>query len=123
MKYLYQLTIILVICLIGQFIAELLPFPFPGSVLALIILLILLLTKLLKPRSIKEVSEYFLNNMAFFFVPSGVALIEQYSNIKGHVLTIFLICIITTILTFGATAYAVMGTMKLTEKIRGKKND
>ena len=123
MKYLYQLTIILVICLIGQFVAELLPFPFPGSVMGLIILLILLLTKLLKPHSIKEVSEYFLNNMAFFFVPSCVALIEQYTNIKGHVLTIFFICIITTIITFAATAYAVTGTMKIMDKIRGKKND
>ncbi len=123
MKYLNQLAVIFVICLAGQFIAELLPFPFPGSVLALIILLILLLTKLLKPHSIKEVSEFLLNNMAFFFVPSGVALIEQYTNIKGHVLTIFLICIVTTILTFVVTAYAVIGTMKLTDKIRRKKND
>ncbi len=123
MKYLNQLAIIFIICLLGQFIAELLPFPFPGSVLALIILLILLLAKLLKPHAIKDVSEFLLNNMAFLFVPSGVALIEQYTNIKGHVLTIFLICIVTTILTFLVTAYAVIGTMKLTDKIRGKKND
>ena len=122
MKYLNQLAIIFLICLIGQFIAELLPFPFPGSVLALIILLILLLTKLLKPHTIKDVSEFLLNNMAFLFVPSGVALIEQYTNIKGHVLTIFLICIVTTIITFATTAYAVIGTMKIMDKIRGKKN-
>ena len=88
-----------------------------------IILLILLLTKLIKPHTIKDVSEFLLNNMAFLFVPSGVALIEQYTNIKGHVLTIFLICIVTTILTFAATAYAVTGTMKIMDKIRRKKND
>jgi len=122
-KYLNQLAIIFAVCLAGQFIAELLPFPFPGSVLALIILLIMLLTKLLKPNAIKDVSEFLLNNMAFLFVPSGVALIEQYTNIKGHVLTIFLICIVTTILTFLATAYAVIGTMKLADRIRRKKND
>ena len=52
MKILTQLTILFAICLVGQLLAEWLPFPFPGSVISMIILLLLLLFKVLKPKHI-----------------------------------------------------------------------
>ena len=64
MKILTQLTILFAICLVGQLLAEWLPFPFPGSVISMIILLLLLLFKVLKPKHIAETSEFLLKNMA-----------------------------------------------------------
>ena len=118
MKILTQLTILFAICLVGQLLAEWLPFPFPGSVISMIILLLLLLFKVLKPKHIAETSEFLLKNMAFFFVPAGVQILEQYTALQGHVLVFVLICITTTSATFLTTALTVTGVVKLQEKFR-----
>ena len=56
MKILRELLIIFSICLVGQFISELLPIPFPASVLSLVILLLLLVSKIFKPHWIQNLS-------------------------------------------------------------------
>ena len=43
MKILMQLAIILLICLLGEVLAALLPFPFPASVISMLLVLALLL--------------------------------------------------------------------------------
>ena len=45
--------------------------------------------------------------MAFFFVPAGVEIISYYDIIKDRVWQLILICLITLVLTFVATAYTV----------------
>lgn len=116
MKLLKQLCIIFGLCLVGVGISAILPFTFPSSLISMILLLILLITKVIKPESIQETSELLLGIMAFLFVPAGVAIIEQYSFLKGKIFILILICIFTTILTFIVTAYTVTGVMKIMNK-------
>lgn len=123
MRILRELLIIFSICLVGQFISELLPIPFPASVLSLVILLLLLISKVFKPHWIQNVSGFLLKNMAFFFIPAGVCIVEQYTALKGNILKLLLICLITTFFTFTASAYAVTGTIKLMEKRRSGRNE
>ena len=123
MRILRELLIIFSICLVGQFISELLPIPFPASVLSLVILLLLLISKVFKPHWIQNVSGFLLKNMAFFFIPAGVCIVEQYTALKANILKLLLICLITTFLTFTASAYAVTGTIKLMEKRRSGRNE
>jgi holin-like protein len=105
------------ICLVGQLISGLLPIAVPGSVISMVLLLILLLLRLIRPVHIQEVSEFLLKNMAFFFVPAGVQILENYTFLQGHVLVFGLICIVTTLLTFFVTAMTVTGVMKLQERL------
>ena len=76
MKIILQIGLVLGICLLGEGVSLLLPIPFPGSVLAMIFLFILLLSGLLRPEHIKEKSDFLLKNMAFFFIPAGVGIME-----------------------------------------------
>lgn len=107
MNILKQVLIIFSITFVGVCISKLLPFVFPSSLISLFLLLLLLVTKTIKLTSIKETAEFLLGNMAFFFVPSGVAVIEQYSFLKGKIIILIFICIVSTIITFLATAYSV----------------
>lgn len=116
MNLLKQLCIIFGLCLAGEAIALLLPFNFPASLISMLLLLLLLITKVIKPHSIKEICEFLLTNMAFFFVPSGVAIMDKYSLVKGKVGILIFICIITTILTFVVTTFTVVTVMKLMNK-------
>lgn len=121
MKILVQLMILFSICLVGQLISGFLPITIPGSVISLVILLLLLLLRIIKPGQIQETSEFLLKNMAFLFVPAGVQILEQYTQLQGHILVFLLICVITTLLTFLVTALTVIGVMKLQTKILAKR--
>ena len=56
MKTLLQIGIVFLICLIGEIISLILPFPFPGSVIAMILLFLLLLFGALKVEHIRPSS-------------------------------------------------------------------
>ena len=84
-------------------------------------LFLLMLVKIIKERHIKDVSQFMLKNMAFFFIPVAVSIMDNITYLQGHIMVFLLICIVATLLTFIATSYAVIGVMKLQEKIIAKR--
>ena len=98
-----QIAVLFFICLLGQSISLVLPFPFPGNIIAMMILFILLLTRVIKPGMIQDFTGFLLANMAFFFVPAGVSILESYPIMKDSLLPIFLVCLISTVITFFVT--------------------
>ena len=121
LKILKQVAVIFGVCLLGQAISEVIPIPFPGSVISMVIMFILFLVNWLKPKKLKEVNDFLLENMAFFFIPSGVGIITQFDVIKNSVLQIFIICVVSTVVTFAATAYTVKLVMNIQNKLRSKR--
>lgn len=116
MKLAIQFLIVFSICFIGEIISGILPFAFPSSVLSMFILLILLLIKFIQIKDIKELTDYLLKNMAFFFIPSGVSIIKYTSAFEGIVISFLLVCIITTFITFFITSLTVRFTMKIMKR-------
>lgn len=117
MKLILQIGIVFGVCLIGEGIAALLPIPMPGSVISMVLLLVLLLSGLLKVDHIAQKTDFLLDNMAFFFIPAGVGIMEQFSAVQGYVWQILLICLITTVLTFAASAFTVRAVIALQNKV------
>lgn len=117
MKILWQIGILFAVCLLGEGISLIIPFPFPPSVIAMIILLLLMLTKRLKAEKLKETSDFFLSIMSFLFIPAGVGIINVYDSIKDHILPLLIICILTTIITFAVTSFAVRFFIWLQERL------
>lgn len=106
-KLLVQIGIVFGICLVGEGISRVLPFAFPASVISMILLFLLLLSGALKVEHIREKGDFLLRNMAFFFIPSGVGLIEQADAVRGKVLPLLAVCLITTVLTFAVSAVTI----------------
>ena len=69
----------------------------------------------------EEKADFLLGNMAFFFVPAGVSIINYFDILKSTVLQLLVICVVSTIVTFAVTAYVVTLTVKLMEKKKGGK--
>lgn len=116
MKIILQIGVVLAICLLGEGISLLLPIPFPGSVIAMILLFLLLLSGLLRPEHIRQKSDFLLQNMAFFFIPAGVGIVEYAEDLLPFLLPLLLICVITTVLTFAASAFTAKLVIHLQEK-------
>ena len=119
MKIIYQIGISFTLCWASEIIEGLLPFSFPASVIGMILLFILLAFRVLKVEHIREKSDFLLSNMAFFFIPAGVSIINYFDVLKGNVGKLLLICFLTTILTFATTAWTIRGVLRLQN--RGKK--
>lgn len=123
MEILTQFAIIAGICMGGDWIASLLPIPFPGSVIAMILLFILLGIKWIKEEQIQEVGDFLLKNMAFFFVPAGVSVMNYFDLLKESIVPFIFICVITLILTFAVTATTVNFVMKIQQKKENRENE
>ena len=122
MKIIYQIAIIFSICWVSQVVEALLPFAFPASVIGMILLFLLLATGVLRMEHIREKSDFLLSNMAFFFIPAGVGILEQFEFVKDSMWQLLLICLVTTLLTFGVTAAAVRFGVWLQKKLTGKED-
>ena len=121
MRILKQIGFIFGICLVGQIIAELIPVLFPGSVMSMVLLFILFMLNWANPEKLKNVNDFLLENMSFFFVPSAVSIITKYDLIKNSIVQILIICVVSFVVTFAVTAYTVTFVMKIQERFRRKR--
>lgn len=119
MKIIKQFGIIFSLCWIATVIEGLLPIAFPASVIAMLLLLLCLMTGVLKIDHIREKSDFLLANMAFFFIPAGVNVINYLDILKANWLPLLLICVITTVITFAATTYSIRLTIWLLGRRKG----
>lgn len=117
MKILTQAGIIFVLCLIGEAIAAALPFAFPASVICMILLFLCFLFRWIRPDSLRETTGFLLENMAFFFIPAGVGIMQSFALVKDAVFQLMLICVVSTFLTFAATAYTIRLVSALQKKL------
>ena len=117
-----QLTVLIGICLAGEIIAQFIPIPFPAGVVSMVLLLILLFTGLIKLRHISDAGDFLLKNMAFFFIPAGVSIIEHIPTLKPIIIPFLAICLISTFITFTVTFLSVRVTSLLMSKI-SERND
>ncbi len=116
MKIIKQTGIIFFICWISVILEALLSFAFPASVIGMVLLLLFLLSGLLKVEHIREKSDFLLANMAFFFIPAGVNVMNYLDILRQNWLPLLAVCLLTTVITFAATAYSVRFTMSLLSK-------
>ena len=116
-----QIGLVFSVCLLGQIVSVLLPVPIPGSVISMVLLFLLLFFKVVHVDRIRQKADFLLKNMAFFFVPAGVGIISQFSEIRDHLLALLGVVVLTSFFTFGATALTVSGVMKLQTLARPRK--
>ena len=100
MKIFNQLGIILGIWAVGELISSLLSniITMPGTIIGMIILFLLLQFKIMTEETIKDVADFLLGNMAIFFVPAGVSLINSLGLITENMLVLLLSGTVATII-------------------------
>ena len=71
----------------------------------MIVLFLIFLSGAAKTESLKETNDFLMENMALFFIPAGVGIVQYYDIMKNAVWQIVVICIVSTFVTFAVTAY------------------
>jgi len=105
MKYLLQLSILLAFWLVGEWLSQLIAsiIVIPGAIMGMLLLFIALATGLVKEAHIKDVSDFLLNNIAFFFIPASVAVLDVMDVLKDAAIPLFIIAIVSTAITMLVT--------------------
>lgn len=119
MKIIVQIGVIFGIYWLSQGIEAILPFSFPASVISLLLLLVLLLTGVVKMKHVQEKADFMIGNLAFFFVPVSVGIMNYVDLILENGVAFITICVVSTVLTFAATAW----TVQLTNRLLNKKKE
>ena len=116
MKIICQIGVVFAVCWVSQLIEAALPFPFPASVIGMVLLLLLLASGLLRVEHIQEKADFLLANMAFFFLPAGVSIMNYFDLLRSSAAALVVICLVSTVVTFAATALSIRLTLRLLER-------
>jgi holin-like protein len=118
MRVFLQLALILGICYAGDLIHDYTGIPVPGNILGMLILLLLLCLKIVKLDQIREVSDFFLKRLSFFFLPPAIGLMLVGDDVKSQWPLLLFLCIVITIITMVTTGW----TVQLLSKKNKNKN-
>lgn len=116
MKLLKEIGILLTFAFLGDFISSVAHIPIPGNVMGMLILLVMLFIGVIKTDALEQVEKFFLSNLAFLFIPSGVGLIKVFGVVKNDLMTIMTIIIITTLIVLVISGWTVQLLQKVVDK-------
>lgn len=112
MKYIQQFAIIALFSLIGEGLHALIPLPVPGSIYGMLLLLIALCLKVVKPAFIKETAGSLIEIMPLLFIPAAVGLLDCWESIQGQLMAILVIIVVSTLLVFCVSGHVTQLLMK-----------
>lgn len=120
MKLFREALIILILYIIGEVITAVTHVPIPGNIIAMILLFIALCLKIIKLEQINTISNFFLDHLAFFFLPAGVAVMNSFGLIKANIVQILIVCLVTTAITMTITGLVVQAIANKMDKKKQK---
>lgn len=90
---------------LGELLALIPGLSIPGSILGMLILTVLLDRKVVNPTTIKPVCRFLISNMAFFFIPPGVALMLYFDLIAAQWLPITVATVVSILIVLLVTGH------------------
>ena len=116
MKYLTQFLRIAAFTLAGELLQRLIPLPVPASVYGLVLLFAALCLGVVKLEQVKDAAGFLISILPILFVPTAVGILENWGMIKDDVLPIFLLALLSTVVTFGIAGRVTHNVRKKEEK-------
>lgn len=119
MKYLTQFLRILAFTLAGELLQRLVPLPIPASVYGLVLLFAALNTGLVKLEQVKDAGGFLISILPILFVSPAVGILDNWEAIRGALIPILALTLLSTVLTFGIAGRATQAMMGKEEKSNG----
>ena len=116
MKYLTQFLRILAFTLAGELLQRLVPLPLPASVYGLVLLFGALNTSLVKLEQVKDAGGFLISILPILFVSPAVGILDNWEAIRGALIPILALTLLSTVLTFGIAGRATQAMIGKEEK-------
>lgn len=112
MKFIKQLTIIMAISFLAEWMEFLIPLPIAASVYGLVLMLFGLITKIIPLEKVEGAADFLIEIMPILFIPPTVSLIANVEALKQMLVPLFVISIVTTVLIMAVTGRVTQGIMR-----------
>lgn len=96
--------IVLFFFLLGELVGWLVNGFIPGSVIGMILLFAALCLKIVKPERLKPVAKFLCENMALFFVPAGVGIVNALDILSQYWQAVLIACAVSTVVVIVVVA-------------------
>lgn len=103
MKFVKQLSIILTVSLIAEFLEYVIPLPVAASMYGLVLMLLGLVTKVIPLEKVEGAADFLVDIMPILFVPPTVGIMASVDALKEMLLPLCVISVLTTVLIMGVT--------------------
>ena len=118
MRYLKQLTIIMLISLAGELLNFLLPLPVPASIYGMVIMLLCLKLGVFPVDAVKETASFLIEIMPIFFVAPGVSILRTVPVLQKYWWQLLVITVVSTVAVMVITGHVAQAIIRFR---RGKK--
>ncbi|WP_319372153.1 CidA/LrgA family protein [uncultured Ilyobacter sp.] len=102
-----QFLFIFGITYLGEIASRLFKLPIPGTILGMLLMFLFLSLGIIKVERIEKAANLLLINMAIFFLPPGIKLIDSLDILKGNWIKLVVIAVTTTLITMIVTGKVV----------------
>ena len=116
MKFVRQFLIILTVTFLAEIIKFIVPLPSPASIYGLILMFTALATKIIKVEQVKETGYFLIEIMPLMFIPAAVGLMDSFGALKGVVLAVCAIIVITTLFVMVVTGLTTQWLIRLEKR-------
>lgn len=120
MRYLKQMTIILLVCFCGELLNRLLPLPVPASIYGLVLMLLALCTGVIKLSSVRESGKFLVEIMPVMFIPAAAGLLDSWGVLQEMLLPALVITVVTTVAVMGVSGRTAQWIIRRGEDGEGK---
>lgn len=101
----YAITLFFLCQLAGEVVVRAAGITFPGPVLGMGLLFLILLVRKRSSEAIDGVADTLLKNLSLLFVPAAVGVVQQIDLIRSNWLAISTALVLSTVLTLIVTVY------------------
>lgn len=105
MKYVHQILLIFLFTFLGEVLHYLIPLPIPASIYGMLLLFAALWLKVISVKDVSDAGGFLTANLAILFIPPLVNLIDYWDLIKGDILPMIVIVIISSLLVFAVSGW------------------
>lgn len=103
-KWIIGLSLLFGLSALGNWIVDVLALKIPGSVIGMVLLLLLLMTKIIRVEWIEDSAGFLTKHLAFFFIPIAVGLMSYGALFKAEGIPLFIALIISMTIGLVVTA-------------------
>lgn len=101
LKYLKQFCVIMVFSFLGELCRYLIPYPIPASIYGMVLLFAALASKIVKLEQVRDCSGFLTACLPVLFVAPTVNLMDCWEELKGSLLPLLLVLLVSTVVVFG----------------------
>ncbi len=116
MKYVKQLSVILLVSFIAEMMEQLIPLPVAASVYGLVLMLVGLITHIIPLEKVEGVADYLVSIMAIMFIPPTVGIMTAVEQLKQMALPLIVISVVSTLLIMIVTGKVAQAILRRSKK-------